>query len=95
MQLEFKNTIKIEEYMKLREAVGFNKRNIEQSEAGFKNANKVIGCYDGEKAIGCARILWDGGCTAYLSDVLVEPEYQHRGIGSKMINKQFVFWRVK
>ena len=40
---------------------------------------------DDEKAIGVARLLWDGGYIAFLSDVIVDSEYRGRGIGRKLV----------
>ncbi len=42
---------------------------------------------DGNQTVGMARILWDGGYTAYLADVIVQPDYQGKHIGYEMVGK--------
>jgi GNAT superfamily N-acetyltransferase len=46
----------------------------------------MIVAYDGEEAVGMARLLHDGGFQAFIVDVVVMPEYQRMGIGKEMIN---------
>ena len=44
-----------------------------------------ITAYDGEKLIGCLRILTDGYYFGTITELLVLPEYRHRGVGSKLL----------
>jgi GNAT superfamily N-acetyltransferase len=37
--------------------------------------------YDGERPIGCARVVTDFVTVAYLADVLILPEWRGRGLG--------------
>ena len=48
-----------------------------------KTAN--ITAYDGEMLVGCLRILSDGYYFGTITELLVLPVYQRRGIGSKLI----------
>ena len=41
--------------------------------------------YDGTKLIGCLRILSDGYYFGTITDLLVLPEYQNKGVGSKLL----------
>lgn len=36
---------------------------------------------DGDKTIGMARVISDGGYVVYIADVIVLPEYQGKGVG--------------
>ena len=45
-----------------------------------------ITAYDGNKLIGCLRILSDGYYFGTITELLVLPEYQKRGVGSKLLN---------
>lgn len=44
-----------------------------------------ITAYDHEKLAGCLRILSDGYYFGTITELLVLPEYQHQGIGSKLL----------
>ena len=44
-----------------------------------------ITAYDGKKLVGCLRILSDGYFFGTITELLVLPEYQHHGIGSRLL----------
>ena len=44
-----------------------------------------ITAYDGEKLVGCLRILSDGYYFGTITELLVLPEYQNKGIGSNLL----------
>ena len=44
-----------------------------------------ITAYDENKLIGCLRILSDGYFFGTITELLVLPEYQRQGIGSKLL----------
>ncbi|MBR4161948.1 MAG: GNAT family N-acetyltransferase [Solobacterium sp.] len=83
--IRYADDISPEEYLELRRKAGWIELPIEQAKAGIKNAYMVQCVRDGEKAIGMARLLWDGGYIAFLSDVIVDAEYQGRGIGRRLV----------
>ena len=74
-----------EEYMDLRKKVGWVEFPLEEAQACIDNAYMVLCVRDEDKAIGVARLIWDGGYIAFLSDVIVDAEYRGRGIGSKLV----------
>lgn len=41
--------------------------------------------YDGERLIGYVNVAWDGGIHAFLLDPTVHPDYQRRGLGSRLV----------
>lgn len=45
----------------------------------------VLGAYERDKLIGLLRAVGDGMTVALLQDILVHPEYQHRGIGRRLV----------
>lgn len=99
----YKNTISVGDYNRLRDAVGWVPLNEEQAKAGIECSRMVVSCYEEDKIVGSARILWDGGYIAYLADVMVMPAYQRCGIGKKMVERLLLFlksqlrdgWRIK
>ena len=44
-----------------------------------------ITAYDGEKLVGCLRILTDGYYFGTITELLVLPDYQRRGVGSNLL----------
>lgn len=45
-----------------------------------------ITCYKNDVLVGCIRILTDGYFFGTITELLVLPEYQNHGIGSKLLN---------
>ena len=39
-----------------------------------------------EKLIGFARVISDYATSYYLCDVIIDPEYQHRGLGTALVS---------
>ena len=56
---------------------------VKTSEAIKKTIN--ITAYDRERLVGCLRILTDGYFFGTITELLVLPEYQGRGIGSRLL----------
>ena len=83
--IEYTDRITPEEYMELRRKVGWMEFPLEEAKACVENAYLMLCVRDDEKVIGLARLLWDGGYVAFLSDVLVVPEYQGQGLGRKLV----------
>ena len=44
-----------------------------------------ITAYDGKKLVGCLRILSDGYFFGTITELLILPEYQKQGIGSRLL----------
>ena len=51
------------------------------------SANLTITAWDGDKLVGIARALTDFVWCCYLSDLAVDREYQHQGIGRELIRQ--------
>lgn len=65
---------------------------LEAMQSMLDHANVYIGAYDADKLVGLARCMTDFAYTTYLADLAVDEEYQHQGIGKKLILevKQFL-----
>ena len=92
--IRYGNHITPEEYMELRRKVGWTEFPLEEARNCVENAYMVI-CVrnEDEKAVGVVRLLWDGGYVAFLSDVIVDPDYQGQGIGRVLV--EAVMKRIK
>ena len=87
------DSITPEEYMKLREAVGWGLFPLEEAEAGLSNS--YIWCLRDNEAsgrpIGIGRVIWDHGYVMYIADVIVIPEYQGKGLGRVIMEQVMDF----
>lgn len=84
--IQYTDRISAEEYLELRTKVGWMLFPLEEAENCIENAYMVICARDDDRAVGVARLLWDGGYVAFLSDVIVDPAYQRQGIGRTLVN---------
>ena len=52
-----------------------------------READRVVGLYDGARQVGFARAFTDGTSLVYLADVYVLPEYRGRGLGVELVGE--------
>ena len=57
---------------------------IEKTEEALSKTLNIT-AYDGDILVGCLRILTDGYFFGTITELLVLPEYQKQGIGSKLL----------
>ena len=64
-----------------------DKRPIEKIEKSLRNSS-CYGLYldDKDKLVGFARVISDYATTYYLSDVIIDMEYQHKGLGTALVS---------
>jgi len=53
----------------------------------LRDADRVVGLYDGERQVGFARAFTDGTTIAYLADVYVLQEYRGQGYGVELVRE--------
>ena len=46
-----------------------------------------IGAFDNDKIVGFVQVCWDGGSHAFLLDTVVDPDWQHQGIGTSLVRE--------
>lgn len=51
------------------------------------NADLLITAWEGDKLVGVARALTDYSYCCYLSDLAIDKDYQHNGIGHELITE--------
>jgi len=51
----------------------------------MQNFETVYSAWDGNRLVGLISAMDDGVMTAYVHYLLVCPEYQHRGIGKRLV----------
>ncbi len=74
---------------KLYDSVGWVNylKDLHQFEAMFQSAMAVYGAYEAEKLVGVLRLVGDNAHILYVQDIVVDPEYQARGIGKALMLK--------
>jgi GNAT superfamily N-acetyltransferase len=85
MNLTFGNTITVNEFNFLRKSVGWNEIENNLALKTINNALFIITAIVDNKIIGLTRVGGDGGYTILITDVIVLPEYQRRGIGKYLM----------
>ena len=95
MGITYTNTITEENVNSIRTAVGFRGIHPEQLQASLDGSAFIIAAYDQDKAVGMARLIWDGGSVALIHDILVVPEYRMQGIEAELITHIFDFLKSK
>ena len=81
------NELKAKDFIRLKVATGFMDRPIEQVEKALKNnLFDVTAVYNGE-VIGMGRLVGDGFMYWYLQEIIVLPQFQGQGIGTRIVNR--------
>ena len=62
-------------------------RSREAVERLVREADRVMGLYDGARQVGFARAVSDGVAVAYLADVYVLEAYRGRGLGIELVRE--------
>lgn len=86
MDLRFEENpiLKAEQVAALREAVGWDGR-LEKHRKILGNTYFCAACFADAQLVGYVDVVSDSIDDAYVRDLVVHPNYQHRGIGSKLL----------
>ena len=78
----------VERFQELRAAAGMAARSREGVERGLPNSVYGVTVVEQEtgETVGMARIVGDGGSVYHVCDMVVHPEHQHQGLGSRMMD---------
>ncbi len=63
-----------------------NNRTIEQIEESLANSFCYGMFLDDDRLVGFARVISDLATTYYLCDVVIDPEFQHQGLGKALVS---------
>lgn len=85
------NELTAEQFIQLWESVWDTPPTLEQTELAMKNTLFRVSVFDGDRIVAMARMIGDMGLCYYIKDVVVRPEYQHRGIGRLLIDELMRF----
>jgi GNAT superfamily N-acetyltransferase len=75
-----------EEYQVLLQAVGWgDKHQPGRAEKALSGARFGVVAVEGDRAVGTGMVLGDGVTFAYLKDIIVVPDWQGRGVGTRIV----------
>ena len=86
--VEGKENIKVEDVVRLLKMTYWAaSRPVEKIDKSMENS-KCVGLYvDGvERLVGFARVISDYATTYYLCDVIIDEDYQHKGLGKALVS---------
>lgn len=72
-------------YLNLRAAGGLSPYEREAAEIGLKNSLYSVMLFDAAKPVGMGRLVGDRGLFVQVTDIVVHPDYQGRGLGQKIM----------
>ena len=79
------NTLTPELFLALYRSVGWDPPCIEQVQTALQNTLATFTCYDGDRPVGMARVIGDGGMSFYIKDFAVVPSSQGKGVGKCLL----------
>lgn len=81
------NEYKETEILGLYTSVGWSNytREPDMLRRAFSNSLYALAAFDNDKLVGLIRAVGDGASIIFIQDLLILPEYQRRGIGSRLL----------
>jgi len=73
------------EYESVVASVGFRSHDHAAVDVALANTPYCVCAVDGNEVIGLGRIIGDGAISFLLTNVMVRPSHQRRGIGSRIV----------
>ncbi|MBO1218654.1 GNAT family N-acetyltransferase [Mammaliicoccus sciuri] len=88
MEYSIKRIPNNEDLQKLYLSVGWDVyvKNNEDMTVLLKNTCYFVTVWDNDQLVGLTRIISDDHSIAYVQDILIDPDYQGNGKGSKLLN---------
>jgi GNAT superfamily N-acetyltransferase len=80
----------VEEYCRLIAAVGWRPRDLEAVSRALAGSLFSVCAEVSGVLVGMGRVIGDGGLHYYLTDIVVDPAYQRRGIGARIVGALMV-----
>lgn len=74
-----------QEYCEMRVKAGLSPKSLKAAEIGLPNSLYGVSIRDDEVVIAMGRVVGDGACNFEIVDVAVDPSYQGKGLGRKVM----------
>lgn len=76
----------VDDFRRLRAVTGLYPRTLEAARAGLARTLYGVSLVHDGRTIGMGRIVGDGGCFFTVVDIAVDPAYQRRGLGKRIMD---------
>lgn len=81
------NTMDWEHILSLFQKINWKQRQSEEIKKAFEASTHTIFIYHQNSITGFGRVIGDGRYYAMLADIVVDPDYQGRGLGKYLVNE--------
>lgn len=84
-----------ETILKLYESVGWSNyvSNPAMLKRAYEHSLKILAAYKEDTVIGIIRVVGDGSSIIYIQDIVIHPEYQRQGIGTKLLQTMLEIYK--
>lgn len=84
----------VEDFVRLRAISGLSPRSLEAAEKGLPNSLYGVQIVIDDKVVGMGRVVGDGALNFDIVDIAVDPDYQGRGLGRKLMEAIMVYLKA-
>lgn len=84
----------VDDYRRLRSVAGLSPKSAVAAATGLANTLYGVSLKLGDEIVGMGRIIGDGGCFFVVVDIAVQPEYQKRGLGKRIMTALDAWLRI-
>lgn len=81
--------VDVEQLCELRRSVGWNRMETSLSDPELQRF-LTVSAYEDDRLIGHVEVVSNGVTDAYIQDLMVHPDMQHRGIGTRLMNMAII-----
>lgn len=87
MEIREYERFRLDEIVNLYRSVGWTNYldRTDTLQQAFEGSLCVFGAYDSDQLVGIIRAVGDGKTIVFVQDIIVLPEYQRNGIGTKLL----------
>ena len=84
----------VDDYRRLRSVAGLSPKSAVAAATGLANTLYGVSLKLGDEIVGMGRIIGDGGCFFVVVDIAVQPKYQRRGLGKRIMTALDAWLRI-
>ncbi|MBR1757114.1 MAG: GNAT family N-acetyltransferase [Lachnospiraceae bacterium] len=87
LEIKEYRSFQLDEIINLYQSVGWTNylERIDILQQAYASSLCVLGAYDSGQLVGILRAVGDGQTIVFIQDIIVLPEYQRQGIGTKLL----------
>jgi GNAT superfamily N-acetyltransferase len=87
MEYQVVYDIKTADFISIRKAVAWNEIKESQVTKALAGSMVNVSVFKDDKCIGIGRIVGDHALKGMLTDIMVDPSFQHKGVGKLIVTK--------